>query len=206
MPLSPLFTATARRSWALAYARDLLAWVYQDFKDPSLCRWEFWRLLTGLSERQARGRAREEFERIMAHSRTWDILGVQRWLRETLEKQLAGLRTPRGPSLALCPRRLIACASGAGSPYLAWRPTLPADPGPESVAAYLLDEVLSDLDGVAVETIGRCGRCQRYFIRRRARRGEYCSARCRNQAAAERAQRGVRQPRRQPRRPRGETK
>jgi hypothetical protein len=192
MPLSPFFSTAPRRQWALAYAKDLLRWLYTAFDDPVQCRLEFWQVLTGLSRRQAEGRARAEIELLMDHSRKWDMSALQRHLREQMTALLSAAAEGQAPAIVGCPRRLVACGSTRQGRRLSWRPVLPTEMEPGPVATYLLDEVLSDLSGVAVEAIGHCARCQHYFIRRRAGRGEYCSVECQRRTWSERQARPAR--------------
>ena len=179
MPVSALAPTGARRKAALSFAQDLLDWIYTELLDPDECRLKFWLLFTGLTPRQARTRGKEAFDRMQDHSRRWDWKAMQRWLRETTEAQLGNVDKDRGPAFRLAPRRLVTIAPDKGRNYVEWRPTLSADFTAEETAAFLLDQVLTEISGASVEAFGRCKSCKRYLIRQRRARQQYCSDRCR---------------------------
>ena len=183
MPQLRAFTGTFRQRVALESLADLLAWLYTEHKSADAYAYSFGLWLTGVTERQAQPGGRGDLTSFVAHTRKWKWPRFQKQLRDAVEAILATREKPTYRLRRPMARELEAAGDPSGRLVLLWRPRLPPKLEMTDLGIYALDELLSDLHGVAARAIEQCRQCTHFFVRGRAGNGLYCSQRCRYAAA-----------------------
>ncbi len=181
MPHGILVRDSTRHRIGLQAAKELLDWLYADHPSREHAQLGFWKWVSGVTTTQARGPLQKNFAAIMAASAGWKWPQFQARLRTTVEMLLSQLDHPDKMAAVQTWRTLDTWKGPTGRSLLMWRPMLRTRPQAKDWAIYTLDELLADLHGVDTEALGRCARCERYYVRLRAGLGLYCSARCRYQ-------------------------
>jgi hypothetical protein len=178
MAASALTSGSYRQRIGLQAAHCYLNWLYAQYRDADVWALDFWKCFSNLTEKQAEGEAAQSLRGLMEDTRDWDFLAIQDDLRKPTEALLTHYTEKRKPVLKNVPYGFTKFPGPGGRQYLAWGPVLAEGYSRKQFVAFFLNELMSDLGGVADEAIGRCRECQRLFIRLRAGRGFYCSQGC----------------------------
>lgn len=178
MPTSRLFWTPLSPRHRLRYTHDLLEWMYAEGRPEHWIQWTFWEWFIGCSHEQAVKDPRWKMHSIMADSADWNWVRFQRDVRVKLERLLEEhARTGERGGLTL--RRQLSRPPGPdGLRFFFYGYVVEPPLTAKKVITYALEETLRYLDGLAVDALGRCPQCHRYFARLRAIRRQYCSPRC----------------------------
>lgn len=183
MPRSQLLRSTLADRERLRWLGEFFRWVYAEHRPPGELALRFWALWSQLHGHDLSRRRRAAwqhaisktpaagFEKIQDAARVWvnNLLGVAHdgeTMRVKGEEQY-----------------LVAWLDADGRRYFEFGrdPFAPVD------TLDLVDDigrdVMHQLRGLSVEVLGQCEGCGRAFLRLRARRRKYCSARCKYEAA-----------------------
>lgn len=182
MPLSDLLTASTVSRHVLQSGREFFEWLYREYDKPERCQLEYWAWFTGLETSALISSETKGQTSIAANSAAWPWLKLQRWLRDVVEALFSSVEQGKMVRIRGRERFVTRLTDWKGRDALRFRPRWPPKPNAKAWLLYGLDELLCDLDGVAQESLARCAICDHFFIRVVARRGEYCSAHCRNRA------------------------
>ncbi len=189
MQRGQLFRTPVTHQVRLSYTREFLDWAYTAGRSPEWLQGAFWDWFLGVSHEQARGQIRKHTQSIMRDTASWNWPRIQTAVREGLEDNLT-LQDQRRVRLTVqVPRRLSTWEGPDGRRYLQYGPVLPLPLTQDAIIGVALDEALSELRGLAVEVLGTCRQCGRYFVRLRSARKQFCSARCTWQAYPARGKR-----------------
>jgi hypothetical protein len=134
-------------------------------------------------------KAEPDLKQLADSTGDWNFQKLQKNMRGLVHDLFATIGADRQLALKATPRSLRTFQGPDKREYLYWRPAFPEQPEPYALAAFALDELFSNLSGVAREAIGQCAECEHFFVRMRAtRRGKeerrYCSPSCRWKATS----------------------
>jgi hypothetical protein len=193
MPAPTSYTSISRQRIGLQYLKDILDWIYTTHPSREACALSFWALFAGVTKVQARTVVKGDMEQLVADTADWNFPNLQARLRSTLEGLLSQLDAGEKLFLPQTHLTLATWADGRGHRLLMCRPLLPKKATRDDWMTFSLYELVIDLQGVGFDALGHCPQCHRYFVRQRAGRGLYCSARCRYNAFDARRRRGAKQ-------------
>jgi hypothetical protein len=186
MPGGKLIRKSGVKRYILSAAHECLAWAYKRYENPRRCQLEFWSWAMGLHTWQLLRPDTPAAKGLLEASGGWPWLQLQRRTRRFLEKLFAGIGSDKPPLVRVMPRGLLPAPVDGEGIVLRWRSPVTWPEKPWDWVMFLLDDLLSDLDGVSLDVVGRCALCNHYFIRAAARRKNYCSDTCRNRAVYQR--------------------
>lgn len=169
----------------LRYTRDFLELIYAKGRRAPWIQQGFWEYFTGVFHNQATSAAAKQWAQIMGATALWNWPMIQLQLREEFELMLAPHMKGDEIQVIGAARSISRWQGPDGVRYLHYGPTLPKGLKPEDVVTLALDQVLSDLSGLAEDALGRCEKCGHYFLRLRGTKKRFCSVSCQWKAFSE---------------------
>jgi len=183
MPRSQLLKGIRPDRERLRWLREFFDWLYAEQRSAGELALRFWSLWSSLHGRELSPRKRAVWQRLISNAPTSAFLAMQCHLREWV----AGL--PRLFAQGETIRLKVGDRFFGAMPDIdgRWYFGFAEDLVPPRDIGDLMDradtDLMQQLGGLSVEVLGQCGRCGRVFLRLRARRRLYCSARCKYEAA-----------------------
>jgi len=177
-----LFRTPLNARARLDYTRQILEWVYAENRSPQRLQADFWDWYCGIFHDRGPAKAQADLARIYRDTAHWNWSGIQRELRELLEKTFGAIDTPPPHPAMNVPRVLGTWTGSDGTRYLHYGPFLPVPLAQQHIALMAQDEILGDLSGLAFEALGKCQQCSHYFVRLRGTRKVFCSTKCTTRA------------------------
>ena len=166
----------------VSYIREFLDWAYATMRSPEWIEvtfWDFFLVAAPDEMRKAFKRKRGPDRRATAK---WNWPAMQGLARAAFECCAKGRDVNALLDLSSVSRVLSEWTGPDGKRYLHYGTPANVALNEEAILCAALDEVLCDLRGLAVEALGKCEQCRRYFVRLRAARRRFCSPRCTWQA------------------------
>lgn len=195
MQRGQLFRTPLTQRARLAYTREFLDLIYAADLEPHQIQARFWEYFLGVTSVKLTGKSKGQYGTIMRKTAEWPWRQVQETLRKAFEAMVGDKPKPDALPVAFVSRHLSLWTGPDGRQYLHYGQVLPASQDWRLYVVAALDETLSDLRGLAVEALGYCAQCGRYFLRLRGTRRVYCSSRCTWQAFTARRDARRRRPR-----------
>lgn len=164
------------------YIREFLDWAYSTARTRGGIEgafWEFFLVAAPDEMRKAFQRKRGPVRRATAR---WNWSAMPAVAANGFESVVEGREPELGLTLEDIPRVWSTWTGPDGRRYNHYGPQAITALNERDILRAALDEALCDLRGLAVEALGKCEQCRHYFVRLRAARRRFCSARCTWQA------------------------
>ncbi len=183
MPRSQLLKGIRPDRERLRWLREFFDWLYAEQSSAGELALRFWALWSRLHGRELSPRKRAVWQRLISDAPTSAFQQMQRHLREWVAGLPPLFEQKETIRLKGEDRFFGAMPDTDGRWYFGFAQDLlpPRDIG--DLMARASADLMQQLQGLSVEVIGQCRRCGRVFLRLRARRRLYCSARCKYEAA-----------------------
>jgi hypothetical protein len=178
-----LFRTPISQHARVAYLRDMLDWAYARDRSDEWLEGTFWDCFLRAVHDEMQVTLRRKKSGLRRFTAGWPWQSMQEWFRDGFERAIENRQPPPAIAAGKVARRMKIWTGPDGRRY--WHYVTLADLPivAEDTVAAALDEALCDLRGLAVEALGRCEQCNRYFVRVRAERKRFCSPRCLWQAS-----------------------
>jgi len=178
MQRGQLFRTPQAQQARLRHTRDFLDLIYASGRSAVWLQGAFWDWLLKVipqSQIEFLRKARSQNVQLFPD---WDWSDIQNRLKGGFEDELSTVdqmytKAPERPG-----QRLNTWTGPDAKRYLHYGPAEWDSLDEGGVVGLALGQVFTDLHGLAVEVLGRCEVCRRYFIRLRGTRKKYCSSRC----------------------------
>ena len=178
MQRGQLFRTPPSQRARVRYIREFLDWVYSTARTPQWIEGAFWDCFLVAAPDPMREMLRAKRKSVRRATASWDWPAMQTMAREGFESVVEGRDPPGGLNLTEIPRALSTWTGPDDRRYLHYGSQAITALNEADILRSALDEALCDLRGLAVEALGRCEQCGRYFVRLRAARKRFCSPRC----------------------------
>jgi hypothetical protein len=186
-----LFKTPLSQRARVHYIREFLDWAYTTGRTSEWIEAAFWDCFLRAAPDEMREMFRAKRKSTRRATAEWNWLAMPAIARDGFESFVEDREPKLGLSPANVPRALNAWTGPDGKRYLHYGPQALVALNETDILRAALDEALCDLRGLAAEALGRCEQCRRYFVRMRAARKRFCSARCTWQALQARRKKHV---------------